>query len=473
MGKTISIDDLIAIVRKGGKIRTGVDLYNSAGVLLLGSDIVVDKAKTLLFIKKNGIDRVPMNLENQGGVWDENGKAVHGGSFDSSHGGNGGGGNEIGMFPGFSDGIEQQIHEIEQLKAIAAEKYSEAKQNIKKILDDIRKTGGEFDYNETEKNVTDLVEFLTIRENAFAYLTKEMLSFDDYLYNHSINVCAIGTAIINRFNDNFSMAVNDHLNAANRGTLVDYSEKHSVENSYTCFMKDELRDISIGYFLHDIGKVLVPVEILNKSGTLTPKEFDIVKRHSYEFGQIIIEKNRLNNPFIKNTVRYHHAPLYEKESRCYPEDRPHNEIPLYVRICKLADIYDAMTSKRCYKEAVNPINVVTDIFRNYAKKYQMLQFMLHSFVKSIGIYPPGSIMFLRNGQMAFILDSKGPIVIPFTDTQSNPIKRKADPIDIGMPDLPDDFRADNRRSIKTPVEVYDLLPDYLKTSSEQSIKRTS
>jgi hypothetical protein len=175
-----------------------------------------------------------------------------------------------------------------------------------------------------------------------------------------------------------------------------------------------------------------------------------------------MEKNKIKNSMINNIVKNHHARLYEKEERCYPMDTLPDDIPIYVKICKFADIYDAMTSKRCYKEAFNQIGVVTDIFRKYAGKDILLQHILYSFVKSIGIYPPGSIIFLRNGQMAYVLESDGPIVIPFTDTDGNRLSRRSDPVDINSSDLDELLKPDGRRSVKTPMEVYDLLPSYLK-----------
>ena len=139
------------------------------------------------------------------------------------------------------------------------------------------------------------------------------------------------------------------------------------------------------------------------------------------------------------------------------------EIPPYVKIAKLADIYDAMTSKRCYKDAFNPINVVTNIFRTYANKDPFLQVVLHSFVKVVGIYPPGSILTLRNGQMAYVLLSDGPIVLPFTDSKAQPLSNKPDPIDLGSINIIESpqIQIDNRKSLKAPAEVIDLLPSYI------------
>ena len=91
--------------------------------------------------------------------------------------------------------------------------------------------------------------------------------------------------------------------------------------------------------------------------------------------------------------------------------KDHMEAPLHVRVSKIADIYDAMTSKRCYKDAYNPVEVVTTIVRSYAGKEETLQLLLHAFIKSVGIYPPGSVVNLMNQQLAYVLDSDGPVVL--------------------------------------------------------------
>ncbi len=466
--KRIGIDDLIEIVAKGGKVKTGIDVYDKSGILLLERDILVDKIKILEIIKANGIESLPLSAGGDSGIWDADGKLIGGGGAGTE---DGSGENREKPKPLSSiktGEIEKKLYQIEELKKIALEKYNESKDKIKKILGDIKETGGEFDYGDVEEQVSDLVEFLTVTDNSFSYLTKEILSYDDYLYNHSVNVCAIGTAIINKFNASFSLLINDHLNAGiqNQPDLFK-NQKKSKRNSYKCFMKDELLDIATGFFLHDLGKVLVPDKVLNKAGRLTSEEFETVKKHSYEFGPEIMEKNNIKNSMINNIVKNHHARLYEKEERCYPNDTLPDDIPIYVKICKFADIYDAMTSKRCYKEAFNQISVVTDIFRKYAGKDILLQHILYAFVKSIGIYPPGSIIFLRNGQMAYILESEGPIVIPFTDSDGNRLTSKSDPVDINSPDLDELLKPDGRRSVKTPMEVYDLLPSYLKGPGEK------
>jgi HD-GYP domain-containing protein (c-di-GMP phosphodiesterase class II) len=463
MNTKISIDNLLEIVKSGGKVKTGLDVYNKEGTLLLEKDIFVTKTSILEILREKGVNTVPVNTSLDGGLWDSTGQPI---DIDND--------GFVKMEPQpeskpvvpslATNEIEMRLIEIEEIQKQASEKYLVAKQSIKKVLTDIKNTGGQFDYNDVEKNVSELVNFLITSDNPFSYLTREMFSFDDYLYNHSINVCAIGTAILTRFNESFSTTI-DGLLKNNSNDLYDpfgKSTKGKGNAAFQCYYPDELKDISLGFFLHDIGKIIVPDEILNKEGPLTDKEFIEIKKHSYEYGVSVLEKNQSKNSIIRNIVQYHHAPLYQNEARCYPDDADYSQIPLYTRICKLADIYDAMTSKRCYKEAFNPISVVTQLFRSYAKKDTILQHILHAFVKSIGIYPPGSIIYLQTGQMAYVLESHGPIVLPFTDGQGNPLRRKPDPINLHDIEEESLQRVDNRKNIQTPKKVYSKLPEYIR-----------
>ncbi|MBF0572987.1 MAG: HD domain-containing protein [Desulfamplus sp.] len=468
----VSIDNLISIVAQGGKVKTGIDVYNAKGVLLLEKDVLVNSVKVLEIIKEQGVRNLPLNPENYGGVWDSDGnylkidedglKAQKNSAAKQDKQTKG---NRVRSTLAPSGDIEKRLKVIEEIKIVAAEKYELAKQCVKKTIDEIKKSRGEFDYGGVENQVAELVAFLNTAENPFSYLTKEILNYDNFLYSHAVNVCAIGTAILNRFNINFSNMVNKHLDISiGAGDEVSTSGNSISSGSYSYYLKDDILDISTGFFLHDIGKTLIPDSVLNKKSKLTEMEFGMIKKHSYGLGIQILEKNRLKNRIVKNIVGLHHANLYEGEKQCYPENIIANEIPLSVKICKLADMYDAMTSKTSYREAFNPINVVTDIFRKYAKKDKMLQFVLHAFVKSIGIYPTGSVIYLKSGQLAYVLESNGPLVLPFTDSRGKTLSATASPppIDLSSDNIPDELKADSLRSIKTPLEVYEFLPEWLK-----------
>jgi len=465
----VSLDVLMEIVKSGGRVKTGVDVYNANGILLLAGDVFVSKLKPLEIIKQSGINSVPVNTKLHGALLDGDGNEI---SLDS-----------VGMsrqviisdnadvpetdsiFPAAATNeIEVRLVEIEEKRRQARQKHAAAKKCIKNVLKNIKETGGQFDYSEVEKTVLDLTEFLIVGQNPFSYLTQDIFSYDEYLYNHSINVCAIGTAVLNRFNQQFSKVVNDHIRGGVSADIYNPFTDGAIPgaSAFTCYYPHEIEDISLGFFLHDIGKTIVADQVLNKKGRLTEGEFNEVKKHSYEYGKALIAKNHIRNATVKNIVCYHHAPLHAHENNSYPMDVNYSGIPVYTRICKLADIYDAMTSKRCYKEAINPVNVVTQIFRTYAKKDRMLQYILHAFVKSIGIYPPGSIVFLQNGQMAYVLESSGPLVLPFTDEKGSTLKSKPDPVVADTSANDNLYGVDNRRSVKSPKDVYHSLPGYLR-----------
>jgi HD-GYP domain-containing protein (c-di-GMP phosphodiesterase class II) len=427
---TLSIDSLIEIVNQGGKVKTGIDIFSPEGILLLGQNALIQTPQQLIFIKKNGISEIPINQGKAGGVWDQSGREIEVKSKATE--------DLPYTSPTSTDHSAEKMKHLSELKHEATEKFSKAKESIKKVIQDIKETGGEFDYDAVQTTVTDLFTFITRNDSAFFYLTKEIFSYDDYLYHHCINVCTIGTAILKKFNEQFN------------GTVTVFSPEDSFQ-------------IAIGFFLHDVGKVLIPDHILNKTGKLTVSEFELIKTHSFEKGMIILEKNRIADGHIKDIVKYHHSALIAGEPNCYPADKPPSELPREVKICKLADIYDAMTSRRVYKDALNPAGVVAEIVRKYAKKEADMQLLLYAFVKLVGIYPAGSIVFLTNHQMAYILDSDGPLVIPFTDPNGNWLAKLGDPMDLGEEGMKDaSLELDVTKTLLSPAKAFALIPENLK-----------
>lgn len=112
--------------------------------------------------------------------------------------------------------------------------------------------------------------------------------------------------------------------------------------------------ITMASSLHDIGKISIPDEILNKPGRLTPEEFTVMKSHAAIGGQIIKElKWDQSEPLLKvayEICRWHHE---RWDGRGYPDGLKKNEIPLSAQVVSLADVYDALTSERCYKKAIS------------------------------------------------------------------------------------------------------------------------
>lgn len=114
---------------------------------------------------------------------------------------------------------------------------------------------------------------------------------------------------------------------------------------------DRITLISMASSLHDIGKIVIPESILNKPGRFTPEEFEVMKTHSAAGAKILMDFNNDDNELIKvayEICRWHHERF---DGRGYPDGLKGDEIPISAQVVAIADVYDALTSKRCYKDA--------------------------------------------------------------------------------------------------------------------------
>nr|WP_320190499.1 HD domain-containing phosphohydrolase [uncultured Desulfobacter sp.] len=445
----ISIDKLIEIVRQGGRVKTGVDVYDRNGTLLLAKDVMVDKTKPLKIVRNNGLRHVP--VASNGGVFDASGNKIDMGStglpdplpasfFDTE--------------PVKTQNVTERLKEILELRRLAESISVKAQAIIKNAVNQIRQTQGEFDVDAVSEQASELASFAEQDHHPFAYAPREWFFYDDYFYNHATNVCALGSQVLHRFNNAFSKIMEKSLWSS--PALA--GNKSSGMFSY--YYPEEIDEMTFGLFIYDLGKSMVPEDILNKTSTLNKDEINMLRRHANDFGFTVIEKNHLGSTVLSNMIRYHHGPLYEGEPGCYPAGLEYGMMPPYVKICKLMDIYDAMISKRSYQDAVNQVAAVTGLFRNYVHKDPILQFILHAFVKTVGLYPPGSIVFLKSGQLAYVLENEGPLVLPFTDKNQVPLKSKPDPFNAGK--QTGVLAIDSDRSVRQPKKIWDCLPAFIR-----------
>lgn len=112
--------------------------------------------------------------------------------------------------------------------------------------------------------------------------------------------------------------------------------------------KQTKNDIANAALLHDIGKIMIPKSILGKPSTLTPKEFQIVKEHSLYGYQILENISGLQH--IANAILYHHEFF---NGTGYPTGKYGLEIPFISRVLAISDVYEAITSDRCYRKALS------------------------------------------------------------------------------------------------------------------------
>lgn len=445
----ISIDKLIDVVRQGGRVKTGVDVYDSNGTLLLAKDVMVDKIKPLKIVRNNGLRHVP--VASNGGVYDASGNKI---SLKSTQIPDPLSDSLLDSEPVKTQNVTERIKEILELRRFAESISIKAQAIIKNAVDQIRETKGEFDVDAVSEQASELASFAEQDHHPFAYAPREWFFYDDYFYNHATNVCALGAQVLNRFNKAFSKIMEKSLWAS--PTLAG----NGTSGMFSYYYPEEIDEMTFGLFIYDLGKSMVPDDLLNKTSTLSKDEIELLRRHANDFGFTVIEKNHLGSSVLSNMIRYHHGPLYEGEPGCYPAGLEYTNMPPYVRICKLMDVYDAMISKRSYQDAVNQVAAVTGLFRSYVHKDPILQFILHAFVKTVGLYPPGSIVFLKSGQMAYVLENEGPLVLPFTDKNQVPLTSRPDPFNAGK--QTGVLAIDSDRSIRQPKKIWDCLPAFIR-----------
>jgi putative nucleotidyltransferase with HDIG domain len=245
----------------------------------------------------------------------------------------------------------------------ALEVRNKTKQMVDQMMEDVR-MGKSVDATGARETVENIIDGITLNQDALLFLT-QLKNRDEYTSIHSMNVCIISIAF----------------------------------TRYLGLREEQIRLIGIGALLHDIGKMLVPMEILNKPGKLNEEEFRLMKNHVM-CGAKILERSPGIPPQALKVVLEHHERF---KGNGYPRGLSEGEISFMGQLAAIIDVYDAITSDRVYHDHILPHDAVKRMYewseRDFNRK------LLEKFIKCIGIYPLGSMVEVNGTEIDFIISA--------------------------------------------------------------------
>ena len=266
---------------------------------------------------------------------------------------------------------------------IKDELREKGQQRIRKFMDDI-KFNKSINVRQIKDTVSDIVDDILNNSDNIIVNMLDIKNFDDYTFEHSVNVAV------------YSIILGKSLN-------------YSV---------NELNKLGVGAIMHDVGKILIPPEILFKEDKLNQDEYEIIKDHS-ELGYDYIKEIREISPVSKTAILSHHERL---DGSGYPRNLEDEDIHDFAKIVAVTDVYDALTSDRTYRKRWPVHEAISYIMSNSDDKFD--NYFVDKFIRNLAIYPNGTMVKLSDGRKAIVKEQNGnyptrPVLRVIEDAEGN------------------------------------------------------
>lgn len=283
-------------------------------------------------------------------------------------------------------GSTANVHTVEDEFEAATEVHTMANEAISTLFEEIR-LGAEIDGGKVKQAVNGCVDSILRNPDASVWLTR-IQAKDVGTAQHSLNVAAL------------SIVMAKAMGLTTR----------------------EMEDVGVCGMLHDVGKTSLSTELLTRKGELTAEEMEEMRKHT-RYGRDILISTKSVMSGAADVAHSHHERV---DGTGYPRRLNADSIPLFAQIVAIAEAYDVITTNQPYRDAKSPSEALQELYAQRGTQFD--EELVIKFIDAVGIFPPGSIVEMLNGEIGIVLsntsDKLRPRIILILDELKEPVPQR-------------------------------------------------